>query len=339
MGAKIPTPLSLNREFGHYLILACDHCYVNGIFSKEEMSGIEVVALVATVLSAIRILPEIPRIWRRAFRGRENAPRIENGLVVRNRRDVVNPRTGSHTHIGRELEIRRTGDQQMTVSETMTMMRELHNNQTMTQLSANQLHAMNSENAARAYEASLDTVRDIVNLSYQQTQHDRIIYIGCAIIISYLVYLLGISTGENRSLRATLRASPDIRVPVKLSSSRGFDYAGMGTAAKLFDSFVIYNAGVDITSIPRSRSVLGSAFVLATVHQLLPFCWFIWGPKRPRVQGVRLWVDLLIIVAKWIILIILDAPGSLAAMSLPLDLMWLFYPSPPLVQKDSMQCM
>ncbi|KAL8825670.1 MAG: hypothetical protein Q9170_007702 [Blastenia crenularia] len=150
-----------------------------------------------------------------------------SGRVIRSRKDLVNPRTGSHTHIDQEIQVRQSNDQRIVLSETMRTIRDtnstqmrtmgnMHDNQTMVQLSANQLHSIVSENTARAYEASLDAVLDVVTLGHRQAENQRTMWICCMIIIAYLTYLLGISRGENSALKAMIPSHLTTKTLMKL---------------------------------------------------------------------------------------------------------------------------
>lgn len=134
----------------------------------------------------------------------------QNGVVVRKlfrkRKDIVNPRAGSHTHLDRDIEIRQSDDQRIMVSESLQTIRKMHNNQTMMQLSTAQLLSNNSENTTRAYEVGSYTLRDAFTLGYRQANIERTTWLCCMVIISYLAYLFGMSKGENRALRANLQS-------------------------------------------------------------------------------------------------------------------------------------
>ncbi|KAL8673894.1 MAG: hypothetical protein Q9168_001714 [Polycauliona sp. 1 TL-2023] len=170
------------------------------------MSGVEVVGLVAAVLSAVRIMPEIPKVWRRVLGRPDRNSSSSNAVVVRTHKDTVNPRTGSHTHIDRELEIRQSDNQRIVTSEMLKTFATMADNQTLTHLSSNYLHASNAAITTRAHEATLSAFHQLAALEHRRAESQRTVWICCGIIIAYLAYFLGVSRGENRLLKAALQS-------------------------------------------------------------------------------------------------------------------------------------
>ena len=230
------------------------------------MSGLEIVGLVAAVLSAIRILPEIPKVWRRIIPGQKR----EETMKIRRQHAVATQRGGSEiAHRDTHLQWQQN---QMAAQKNINQLSalqshhavQMHNNQTAVQWNTNQLHAIMSENTVRAYEVSLTSIIDTVNIGYRQHESQRMLLICCMVLIACLVYLLGIAVGENNFLKMLLQSRLDMEAPVKQSLS-DFEIRD-----RRDDTQSIEN--LEHTSVPGGfHHVAWLVFLMVTGCQLLMF--------------------------------------------------------------------
>ena len=285
-------------------------------------------------------------------------------MVSRDRNRLDQERTGSRTHIDSEIEIYRSADQRIMLSESMRTIsdshssqmesfRKMHDNQTIIQMSANQLHSIISENTARTHQASLDTLLDVVSLGYRQAESQKIILICCLAIIAYLAYLLGVSKGENNFLQNTVPSRLDIETPVKLSDSTSaasnsptcnLQTDGISTqldkilhnmffkrAFFLLVAFIkpIFFLAIKILEraffLLVARAFLKPIFLLAIGIQLRILYVLVVSSKKLPLTQLEAWIITSFFALKYGILIMAQMVWQWTSVSVFLDLIWLLY--------------
>ena len=291
------------------------------------MSGIEVIGLVAAVLSAIRILPEIPRVYRRVFPGREN--RSSSKAVQDGRNTVKSSSTASRTYTSQEVEIRRSDNQLVVTSETMRTVRKIHDNQTLVQLSNNQLQAITSNNSTRAYEISLETLKDFTMVANRRAEHQWTTSICCMVVVVYLAYLLGMARAENESLKAVVVSRLDSAMPIKVSDSASSSWNSLQWSV-LTDRITIWMARIRIQRWVQLAfswkivcALLWSMFSLAFGLQLLALFYANTAAGRLGAQIFWFWPSILV-GRIGVILLVHGFRWWLVAL-IPLDVIWLRY--------------